>query len=382
MTPIFKIIKYFLVWRLLLFVPVILSGFFLVPGSSFPFFEISYYKELPLFLDYPIFKVWSNFDGVHYLSIATGGYTTDARFFPLFPALIFILSLGNISFALTYITTLVFSNIVFVAAIIGFYKLLRLDYPEDISFRAIIMLLIFPTSFFLVSVYSEGLFLLLTLMSFYSARKKRWVFAGLCALLLLSTRLVGICILPALIYEYTNQGRRLKTRDYIRGMGMILVSLLGLLIYSIFNYLKWGNPLYFLAAQGELNNGRSVSALVLPFQTIYRYGKILISLPMIQFEWWVALLEVAAFTFGAIFLFIAWKKKVRTSYLIFGVLAFLLPVLSGTFSGLPRYLLAIFPLFIALGLIKSRVAKILYYAISTILLFLLVMFFSRGHFIA
>lgn len=377
-----KILKYFLIWRAWLFIPVLVAGYLLPTGNSFPFYQLTHYKELPAVLSSGVFTVWSNFDGVHYLNIASRGYITEARFFPLLPILIFISSLGNIYFPLTYFISLLISNLVFFAALILLHKLLRLDYKDADSFQVITSLLIFPTAFFFVSVYTEGLFLLLVAASFYFARNKNWLATSLFSMLLISTRFIGIVIIPALIYEYLISEKRLKLRNYLTGIGLIFLSLFGIISYSIFNYLKWGNFTYFLTAHTELNNGRTASTLVFPLQTLYRYYKILITIPLSHFEWWIALLEVLAFVFGIVLLFIAWRKNVRVSYLIFGSLAFLIPVLSGTFSGLPRYLLVIFPLFIGLGLVKSKLVRSLYCTISIMTLFLLLMFFSRGYFVS
>lgn len=389
MKPVVKILKYFLVWRILLFIPVILGGYLLGYGTSHPFFEITYYKVLPELLTSQIFTAWSNFDGVHYLNIVSDGYRTEARFFPLLSIIIFVFSLGNISYPFTYISALIVTNAIFALALIMFYKLLRLDYSDKISFQTIIYLLVFPTAFFFAAVYTEGLFLLLTVSTFYFVRRKNWLAASLTGMLLVLTRFVGIFIIPVLIYEYfiTRKalliaGKILRLKDHLIVLAMSLFVSSGLIIYSIFNYIKWGSFGYFLSAHSELDNGRTASSLVFPLQTLYRYFKILTSLPISQFEWWIALLEVMAFTLGIVLLLIAWKKKVRVSYLIFGFLAFLLPALSGTFSGLPRYLLVIFPIFIALSLIESKFLKVFYYAISGILLFVLLMYFSKGFYIA
>lgn len=376
------LIKIFVVWRVFLFLPVIIAGFFLPLGSSSPFFEISFYQKIPSFLNYPILTAWSNFDGVHYLNIVSRGYEAGARFFPLLPMIIYLLSLGNIYFPLTYIISIILPNVIFTGALIMFSKLLKLDYPEKISKETIFYLIFFPTSFFFISVYTEGLFLLLTVLSFYFMRKKQWFYASLFAALLSSSRLVGVFILPALIYEYLTQEKNLNLKKYIYLMLFSLISTLGLVSYSIYNYFRWNNFLYFLQAQGELNNGRSTSSLVFPLQTVYRYFKILTSLSAFQFEWWIALVELLSFFIGCGLLFVAWKKKVRTSYLIFGTLAFLIPVLSGTFSGLPRYLLVLFPIFIALALLNSKKLKIFYLIFCVVISFLLLMFFTRAYFVA
>lgn len=382
MNSLKKIFKYFLVWRMLLFLPVSIGVLLLNYGNSYPFFEITYYKELPEILSNSLFRVWSNFDGVHYLNIASSGYITEARFFPLFPLLIYILSIGNLWFPLTFVTAIILPNFLFLCALLVFFKLLKLDYSEKISLGSIKYLLFFPTAFFFASVYSEGLFLLLLLSSFYFARKKNWTLAVLAAALLCTTRFVGICIIPALAYEFLQTNRMSSFNKWIKLSAIIFVIPAGLLVYALFNFYKWGNYLYFLTAQTELGNSRTATALILPPQTLFRYLKILMSLPPTIFEWWIAVIEILSFVFGCLLFYFAWRKKVRTSYLIYGLLAFLIPVLSGTFSGLPRYLLVVFPVFIGISLLKSDTIKKTYIAVGATLLFILLMFFTRGYFIA
>lgn len=377
-----KILKIFFIWRIALFIPIILSSFVLNYGSSYPFFEVGYYKQLPDFLNFPIFTTWSNFDGVHYLSIAINGYITEARFFPLFPVLIFLLSFGNLFFPATYLIALILPCILFFCALIIFYKLLRIDYPDKISFETIVYVLIFPTAFFFASVYTESLFLMLSVLSFYLARKGNWLGAVAAGSLLVLTRLVGIFIIPALLIEYFSQNKKLRPKNFVEIFAIIFFTPLGLIFYSLFSLQKWGDYLYFLNTHAELGNSRSAENLIFPVQTVFRYMKIFSSFPVIQFEWWVALLELSAFLFGLILLFIARKKKIRTSYFIFALFVFLLPAFSGTFSGLPRYLIVVFPIFIVIALIKSKTVKLIYSLLSVVLLAILLLFFSRGYFIA
>ncbi|MCR4305920.1 MAG: hypothetical protein NUV73_02445, partial [Candidatus Daviesbacteria bacterium] len=190
-------------------------------------------------------------------------------------------------------------------------------------------------------------------------------------------RFVGIAILPALLYEYfTNE--KINTKE----VGLLLLAPLGLIAYSIFNYYEWNNFLYFIQAQGELGNNRSVSSIVLFPQTIFRYIKILSTVPVSSYNWGIALLELASFLFTAVLLYFAWKKKIRTSYLIFSLISFAIATGTGTFSALPRYVITIFPIFMALALVKNRISKFVYIIISPVLLGILLMFFLRGYYVA
>ncbi len=266
-----------------------------------------------------------------------------------------------------------------------------MDYTKVQAYQVITFLLVFPTSFFFGSIYSETLFLLLSVAAFYFARKRMWMLAGICGFLLAITRIVGIFILPALIIEFFQQEnvkevwKKLNVRKrihlFLKFLPLCFIPF-SIIVYGFYNLWQKGSFFYFLQVHGNLGNGRAVDSVIAIPQTIYRYSKILLSVPMTQFEWWIALLEVGTFFMVSVLLFLAFKKKVRLSYLVFVSLCFLLPCLSGTFSGLPRYSVVIFPIFIALMLVKNKVIKFLYVIVSIIVLFLLLMFFSKGYFIA
>ncbi len=381
-----KIVFLFLVWRILLFIPLAASYIFLPPRIGYGYTLLPYFLDksnnlLSNFLLYP----FGNFDGAYYLLIAARGYTVNAGFFPLFPLLIYVANLpfnspaGELPFDLIqYFLAIFLVSLFFLASLIAFYKLVRFDYKENIAIWSIIFLLIFPTSFFYASIYSESLFLLLSLLAFYFARKKMWFFAGITGVFLSATRLVGVFILPSILFEYFKYEKNKSLGKLL----LILLIPLGLIAYTFYNLQKWGNAFYFIQAQGNFANNRTTDSIVLFPQTMFRYIKILTTIKPAIYEWWVAFFEISFFVFALAIFYIAWKKKVRISYLIFGVLCFFIPASSGTFSGLPRYILTIFPLFIALALIRNKIFKIIYCVISAVLLFLFFMLFSKGYFIS
>ncbi|MDO8621326.1 MAG: mannosyltransferase family protein [Candidatus Levybacteria bacterium] len=379
-----KLILIFLSWRIFLFIPLIASNYFLHPREGFGYTLTLHFlsdnSPISNFFLYP----WGNFDGIYYLLIAAQGYTVNAGFFPLFPLSIKIASsiFGPSADGLPfdprqYFTALILISTYFFLAIVVMYKLILIDFKKNIAFWSIIFMLVFPTSFFFASIYSESLFLLLTLLCFYFARKKKWLTASIFGALLTATRVVGIAIIPALLFEFLKTE---KTFFKVKALSLILTTL-GILSYMWFNFIKWGNALYFVQAQGNLQNNRTVNSIVLFPQTIYRYAKILTSVSVAQYEWWIALLEISVFIFAATLLFVAWKKKIRFSYILFSIIALLIPASTGTFSALPRYVLILFPIFIGLALVRNKTVKISYTIIGLILLFILFMLFSKGYFV-
>lgn len=372
----------FLTWRIFLFIPLILGNILLPYRIGYEYTNIwnriAEYFPVNHFLVYP----WANFDGVHYLSIASSGYTTEGNFFPLFPILVNIVSQffgGGLPFGTSYFFSgLIIANLCFLLSLIVLYKLIVLDYSVKVAKQSIIFLLIFPTSFYFGAIYTESLFLLLIVSSFYFARKNNWFLANILAMFSSATRLLGIVIWPALIYHFFKK-KGLKIS--LKLLSLVLVPI-GLISYAVFNIYKWGDFLYFIKAHGNFANSRSIDSIVLFPQTIFRYIKILSILHISYYEWWIALLELVIFFFATLLLYIGWRKKVDITYLIFATISFLIPVSSGTFNGLPRYTVVLFPIIIALALIKNKVVKLLYMILSPILLFVLIMFFSRGYFVA
>lgn len=357
-----------IIWRLLIFIPLLFLQYLPKPQ------DLRYFGISP----------WANFDGDHYLAMAMHGYDASvARFFPLYPILIKIFSnpfSGIPNPYYTFLIGMLISNIGFLVACLMLYKLLRIEYSHTYSFWTILLLLFFPTSFFFGSIYAESIFLLLVVLSFYLARKRKWFLSILFATFLPITRSVGIVILPALFIEWFLQQKE-KNKPSLKMLFSLCLIPISLIGYAFYNYIKLGNWFYFVHAQTELSNGRSSSIILIP-QTLFRYAKILTTVPITQYIWSIALLELSMFLFSVILLYIAYRKKVRLSYLIFAIFAFLIPTSTGTFTGLPRYVIILFPMFIALSLIKNKQIKVLYMIVSAILSFMLLLLFAKGYYVS
>lgn len=343
------VLTVFLLWRSALFLFGFLSFQLLTFKASFPYIDQALIaSRFPQWLWH-----WGNFDGVHYLSLATWGYREgDQVFFPLYPLLIHLLSFvtGNL-----FLAGFLISNLSILLAALIFYHLVSRDFNPKTARWATLFLFLFPTSFFFGTVYTESLFLLLMLAAYYFSGLKAVIFSLLSGL----TRLVGFFVLPA--------------------------GPVGVLAYVFYLGLTFGNPLYFLTAQSAFQNERafSLSAMILPPQVVFRYLKILATVSASHPDFWVAALELGAFLFGFVVLGrLTLKRKVPGKYLVFAWPALLLPTLSGTFSSFPRYSLTIFPVFIGLAQIKSLPVKILILVIFACLLPVLTIFWLRGYWIS
>lgn len=400
------------IWRLVLFFVAWFSQTLYLFIPKFPYSDIYLIPSgLPQWI-----WAWANFDGVHYLTISSHGYFAQftQAFFPLYPLIIGftggLIPFGQL-FSRLIIVGLVVSFISFILAIHIFQSLLRLDYDQNKVRWMILFLLVFPTSFYFGALYTEALFLLLTVSAFWFARRNQWWLCSMCGALATATRITGIVLLPVLVWErfaslrgdYLKKVNKKHPVTRIKSLWffsrhillspILYVVPLGLVIYMVYLKVAYGDPLYFWHAQSVWGAERSGNILISPPQVIWRYVKILTSIPPVTSdqqtliwkflpEFWVALLELSAFLFGIIILLLGHRQKIRSGYLIYGWLALLLPVLTGTFSSVPRYLLIIFPLYISLGLIKNNLLKIILLGSFGILLWFLSSNFIRGLWVA
>ncbi|MBI5452694.1 hypothetical protein HY945_04475 [Candidatus Gottesmanbacteria bacterium] len=150
----------------------------------------------------------------------------------------------------------------------------------------------------------------------------------------------------------------------------------------VYLQLTFGDFLYFWHVQPIFGAERSGTGIVLLPQVIWRYLKILFTVPFYTYSFWVSVWELGSAVIGFGLLVIGWLKKVRSSYLIFAFLAITMPTLTGTFSSMPRYILVAFPMFIALGLIKSRSFKILLSVVCCLLSGIFIILFTRGYWVS
>lgn len=169
-----------------------------------------------------LMDAWNRWDTRWYEDLARLGYNLrgpqgfkNVAFFPLYPLLTRTLhdAMAIVQRSLlgfmpdpTYppylVPALIVSNLCSIAALIFFYKFVRLDHGRNVARRAVALLALFPPSVFLFAAYSEGTFLLCTIAFFYALRLERWWQAGLWGLLAGATRPPGVVLLAPFILAW------------------------------------------------------------------------------------------------------------------------------------------------------------------------------------
>ncbi|MBI2196453.1 hypothetical protein HYU45_02455 [Candidatus Daviesbacteria bacterium] len=379
-SPVFKILLIFLTWRFLLILILLFAINFVPLGSTDRFLgggPVNYSISPELF-------AWANFDGEHYLSIAIFGYKNlEQAFFPVYPALIAFFARPDSYNLLTSLVNstilgLLISNVSFVLALIFLWELIKIDFSNKIAYWVIILLLIFPTSFYFGSVYNESVFLLLSVLSFYNARKGKWFAAGLLGAVASATRVFGIFLLPALLIEAWQQ-----KAPYSRLMWIFLIPF-GLGAYMWYLNTTVGDALAFYHFQGLVGEQHQPGITLLP-QVYFRYIKMFATTSMQNPIFQTLILE---FTIGLLFFFLpiyGYFKKIRLSYVLYAMVGFLVPAIQGSFSSSPRYVIILFPAFLAAALLVNslpKIVKTLIILLSFSVFLIEAALFLRGYWVA
>ena len=332
---------------------------------------------------YPSYYRW---DSSWYTQIAQKGYdfstvkNSSVAYWPLYPFTIKLLHYTRIV-SIGY-TSNVLSVLYALLAVFVLYELVRIDYDEKISKNIVLVFLLFPSTYFLITGYPESLFVLLTLLSFYFARKNKWLLTGIFGALLALTKPYGFLIIATLLWEYlvsNNISTNWRINDYMSAFRKptwlpTLLPLVSVAGYMLFNYLKFGTALAFLEA--EKTWGRSLDN---PITALFVEAKSYVTPPakLLTGEGFPYIIYFFSFFFFLWAMKISWKK-VRTSYLLFTGFSMLTALLTGTLTSWDRYMMISVASLIGVGVFVSSQKKYVFVAYllcsATLLLFLASLF--------
>ncbi len=394
---VYKIIVLFLAWNLLLLGLSRLAGQWLPYDPSFPYAnEILKTTQLPQWL-----YSRANFDGVHYLTITRDGYQAAdliQAFFPAYPLLMrwlgFLLGANLNSYL---ISGVIISNLSLLGVLLVAYKLAVKVFNHKTALNFLLVLLLFPTSFYFGAVYSESLFLLLILLSAWYWEFEKNTISSLLSGLSSGVRLVGAAlglgyllelVAESQLFKKSNSNWQSKIKNfYLENKGKLfslLLSLSGLLVFMLFLQLQFDDPLYFFNVQSAFGAGRQTKIILLP-QVFYRSIKILLTARPFNWKYFSYAQDFILSVAVGIGIIGAWKhKKVRLAYVVFALIAYLLPTLTGNLSSMPRYVLVLWPVHLwwAAYISDKPKLRIAYLAFSSILLFINFSLFVQGRWVA
>jgi len=315
---------------------------------------------------------WNYWDTPHYIYLATHGYVNvgdPANFIVFMPLYPLILALFNFVKNAEAVGILI-STASFAFACVLLYKLLRLDYEEKFVERFLLLLLIFPTSYFFGAPYTESLFVLLFALSFYFGRKSNWGLSGFFSGLAVLTRPFGILFAPAIFFDW----RKGKNKKIWQLAAIFLPTLIAIIIYLVINQRIYGNALAFQRIL--VNNWQKHFAF--PWQSIADSWRIALGSGTIFFRVMIGWAEAVSATLLWLLIPYAYKK-LRKSYFVYYLLGVIFLSSTSFILSTPRYLLSIPPFFILLThLTKNKIVYTVWIFISTILLSYLTLSYVTG----
>jgi Mannosyltransferase (PIG-V) len=348
---------------------------------------------------------WTRKDAGWFVHIARDGYGGSAgrpAFFPLYPLLVRLASF--VTLGDYWLAGLLVSLASYAAAMVLLFRLAAAEAGRRAAARTVVLISVFPTAFVFSAVYSESLFLLLTVAAFWFARRRRWAVACLAGFLATLTRSSGIVLVVPLLLMFAGQQgwttrRRpsLLRRDDLRAAWLLLIPA-GLAAYMLYLWAEFGDATRFASVQRTvwhravdwpwLDVWRGARAATRGIDAVFGHLALLPSglLPGERLEVLIArnLLPFGALLFAALCLWPVFRR-LPLPYGVYAALALLVPLLEPS-SQVPlysyhRFVLVVFPLFMGLGIVLEKRTKLFWVLASAsfvLMLYLAVCFTSAS----
>ena len=324
-----------------------------------------------------VFGTFAQWDSVWFIHVADHGYDSDqvTAYFPLYPLVVRAVAVVTRS---TVVAGVLVSLAAAGAAAMLLARLARPLLGERGAHDAVLYLALYPIAFVFTSVYSEGLFLAAAIGSFLAATRGRPWAAGVLGGLAVLTRATGLALLPSLALLLWRRRRR----DVVP-LALLPAALGGYMLYlrhargdalafAHVQSIYWNRHTPTLGPLGGLWEavrrgweGAAEVILHLPARSGYPAG--FGSSPHLGFY------NAAHLALLAAAVWLTWEawRRLGAAYGLYSALA-IAAVLGSTdrlfpLVGLPRYLLADFPLFLALAALtrdrpRARTAVVVAFA--------------------
>lgn len=300
---------------------------------------------------YPTVDRFIKWDAHWYTYIAQTGYSGLSIVF--FPMLILLIKAMVIISGLGYgLTGFLVCNIFGFISFGVMYALFRLDFPTDVSNRALMSYAVMPTSIYVNSIYTEPIFLTFALACAYYARLGKWWHSGLFAGMAALTRNIGVFLVLLMAYELWEKYRQQRpSRGLPFSSVAIVLPALAFGGFLVYNFLLLGNPLAFISAQKAW--GRVFSP---PWLNIWNGIIGVIERPEVGSI--TDIMMVLLGMYGLVLISIKPRFNIPKSYLLIGWSWFLIPLFSSTpwmpLYSMSRFVLVIFPLYLCIAQVPLR----------------------------
>ena len=296
-----------------------------------------------------VMKIFTRSDAPHYIDIANNGYVQYGLnrywlvFLPLYPWAVRIL---NFCVNDVYVSSYLLSNVFLGVAAFFLYESVSESLGKKAGKWAVILLLLYPTSFFYAGPYTESLFVMLSILVFYNLQKGRIFAACVFAFFAAFTRNIGVFLAVPIGFEILFMYNPFKNKDwktFIKKALCLLIIPMGTLIYLFINYKVTGDPLKFLSYEHEYWGQKTAFF----FDSVYKFTYYMFN-PYVNTKWTLIFPQLAAILFTQIVLVI-YAKKMKTSHLVYSLVYFQLTIGLTALLSAPRYLMVLVPIYYVLA---------------------------------
>ena len=287
---------------------------------------------------------FGKWDGIWYQRIADYGYDptvahgNGVAFSPLYPLMVREVASG---LSITYLAAgVLISTACFLLAMILLHGLIQRRSGEPIARTAVWLTAFFPVAYLFSSVYTESLYLLLTVLAFVLL-ERGWVLgSSVVGAFTVLARPQGILLTPSLALRvWKDEGRRPTWRMALRMLPILLLPL-AYVAFGAYLYYRTGNPFATQTAQAA-GWGRGINVLLVLALPIAILNGLYVGTH--DTSHFMYIVDTAfAMTWGLLLIEGLLRRRLPGEYLLYGWLAILLPVLAGTYLALPRYGMGIF----------------------------------------
>jgi hypothetical protein len=314
-------------------------------------------------------SIWSRWDSGYYLKVATEGYNggEEMSFMPLYPFAVRWLALGQ-AWLMPWVGVLM-SHAAFVAACALLWRRLSQDHNRRIATLTVVLLNVFPTAFFFSALYTESVFLLLSVLVYDLSRRQRFGWAAVGVLLAALTRVNGILLVAIPIIELWRDARGDAHKSgWLVPFAWRVVCLgataaLGLIVFGLYLHFAHGSVGVYFHWQQTLMK-RHIDFPLLSI--LDSAGVALWGLGGFGGNWFMRVLS--GFELVMVLLFVAaavlgWRRwalpRSLWAYLCLGLLLVLSshgPGPLGVYAA-SRYVLPLFPGFVVLAMVLAQVGR-------------------------
>ena len=310
----------------------------------------------------PFWDTFARYDSGWYYGIARNGYRyveggrSNLAFFPLYPLLMRHVGrlFGTRAFDY-YLGGIIVSWLAFMAAMLVLHRLASQDLSAAEADRSIMYAAIFPFAFFYGVVYTESLFLLLTLAAFYGFRTRRWLPGALAGALATATRPNGILIWPALAWIAWRGVVEARAERWKAALAVLAVPA-GLTVFALYVYTISGSQLEWYASlrrwgyEPGTNNFATYAGLMRAI--VGRPYAFVTGEHAAPYD----LLNAGGAAMALVAVPFVWRR-LGGPYAVFMIANLYIPLSTGQFEGLGRYSAVLFPMFIWLATFASPIAQ-------------------------